>query len=247
MIADVLTVMWKEWRSITRGSSRRQVVISWLMLGMWGVLFPLQMGREWVSDPVPMGLLGFTLPVVIVGTVAPDLIAGERERHTLSTLLASPLPDRAVLFGKLGFALAVGWLSVPGVLAISLVVVNLAALDAAPLFYDPVALVCVLALALLTGLLTGAVGTFVSLRSATSQDAQQMTVLALMFPMLFIGMTLTAVAAANPNLRGAIGDVIESVGLQTIVLATMAILVIVDAMLIWFADRRFRRGRLFDV
>ena len=246
MIRDIDTVVWKEWRFTTRGSSRRQLLLSILLLGLWAVVFPLQMGRDWVTDPVPMGLLGFALPVVVVGTVVPDAIAGERERHTLSTLLASRLPDRAILYGKLGFAVAIGWLTVPMVLVIALVTVNLAALEAAPLVYDPVAAGCVLTLALLTAVLTGAIGVFFSLRAATVQDAQQMTVLALMFPMLVIGMGLTALGASNPDFRRMLGDGIESVGLATIVVGAMAVLAVLDGILIWAADRRFRRGRLLQ-
>jgi len=246
MIRDLLTMVWKEWRSVTRGSSRRQLLFSIVLLALWAVLFPLQMGRDWVTDPVPMGLLGFALPVVVVGTIVPDAIAGERERHTLSTLLASRLPDRAILYGKLGFGIAVGWLTVPMVLAIALVTVNLAALEAAPLVYDAAMAGCVLILALLTALLTGAIGIFFSLRAGTTQDAQQQTVLALMFPMLVIGMGLTALGASNPEFRRVLGDWIESVGLATIVLGAMAVLVLADGVLLRAADRRFRRGRLLQ-
>jgi len=246
MIRDLLTMVWKEWRSVTRGSSRRQLLFSIVLLALWAVLFPLQMGRDWVTDPVPMGLLGFALPVVVVGTIVPDAIAGERERHTLSTLLASRLPDRAILYGKLGFGIAVGWLTVPMVLAIALVTVNLAALEAAPLVYDAAMAGCVLILALLTALLTGVIGIFFSLRAGTTQDAQQQTVLALMFPMLVIGMGLTALGASNPEFRRVLGDWIESVGLATIVLGAMAVLVLADGVLLRAADRRFRRGRLLQ-
>lgn len=246
MIDDLLTVIWKEWRSVSRGSSRRQLLVSTVLLAMWAILFPLQMGREWVTDPVPMGLLGFALPIVIVGSVVPDAIAGERERQTLATLLAGRLPDRAILFGKLGFAVAIGWLSVPLVLAIAVVVVNLADAAAGPLMYDPIAVGAILVLALLTALLTGAIGVFVSLRAATTQDAQQLTVMSLMFPFLAVGMTVTALGAANPDVRRALGDLIASTGLDVIVLGAIVALAVVDAVLLWAADRRFRRGRLLD-
>jgi ABC-2 type transport system permease protein len=186
------------------------------------------------------------LPVVIVGTVVPDAVAGERERRTLSTLLASRLPDRAILYGKLGFAVAIGWLSVPLILAIALVTVNLSRPAAEPLVYDAPMAGGVLFLALLTAILTGAIGVFFSLRSATTQDAQQLTVLALMFPMLAIGMGLTAVGAASPEFRRTLGDWIDSVGLDTILFGAMAILALLDGVLVAAADRRFRRGRLLN-
>jgi ABC-type Na+ efflux pump permease subunit len=50
-----------------------------------------------------------------------DSIAGERERQTLETLLASRLPDRAILLGKVAAITLLGWLllalgALPGIL-----------------------------------------------------------------------------------------------------------------------------------
>jgi hypothetical protein len=126
------------------------------------------------------------------------------------------------------------------------VTVNLSTPAVTPLVYDAPMAGGVLFLALLTAILTGAIGVFFSLRSATTQDAQQLTVLALMFPMLVIGMGLTAVGAANPEFRRTLGEWIASVGLDTIVLGAMAILVLLDGALVAAADRRFRRGRLLN-
>ena len=38
-----------------------------------------------------------------------DAIAGERERHTLETLLASRMPDRAILLGKVIAIVLYAW------------------------------------------------------------------------------------------------------------------------------------------
>jgi ABC-2 type transport system permease protein len=102
------------------------VLLTGGMLTIWAVWFPIQMGgREFVSDPVVMMILALTMPMVVTGILVPDAIAGERERNTLDTLLASRLPDRSILYGKLGFGVAVGWLGTPFMMTVSVVVANL--------------------------------------------------------------------------------------------------------------------------
>lgn len=41
------------------------------------------------------------MPALSVLSIIGDSFAGERERHTLETLLASRLPDRAIVLGKI--------------------------------------------------------------------------------------------------------------------------------------------------
>jgi ABC-2 type transport system permease protein len=201
------------------------------------------MGADWVSDPVPMGILAVMMPMVITGIIVPDSIAGERERHTLETLLASRLPDRAILFGKLGFAVAVGWATAPLELLVAVVVVNLAALDSAPLFYEPAVLGVMLLLAFLVALLTGAIGVFVSLRANSAQEAQQLTLMGLMLPATVIGMGFTLLLV-NRDLARSVIDALGTVEARWVALAFVLVLAVVDVLLVAAADRRFRRGRL---
>jgi ABC-2 type transport system permease protein len=243
--ADILTVVWKEWRALIHGRARRQVILTAGMMGVWAVIMPIQMGRDWITDPIPMGLIGFVLPTIVVGVIVPDSIAGERERRTLSTLLASRLPDRAILVGKLGFAVVAGWLTTPFALAVALVAANVAAGDGQFVFYDPAVLAVVLALGLLGGLFTGAIGLFVSLRTPTAQEAQQLTVMAVMVPFMVLGLGATLLLAN----RGMARDLFDWLGSQDARLAALALLALValvDAFLVMAADRRFRRGRLAE-
>ncbi|HSM38714.1 MAG TPA: ABC transporter permease [Candidatus Limnocylindrales bacterium] len=246
MIADLRTMFWKEWRSLVRGKARRQALLTGGILATWSVWFPIQMGgRDWVSDPIPMGILGILMPMILVGVAIPDAIAGERERRTLSTLLASRMSDRAILYGKLGFAVGVGWLASPLVLGVSLIVANLTTLDAAPLFFELDVLLGVLVLGFLCAVLTGAVGIFVGLRSETVQEAQQLTLLGVMAPGMLIGFGATALLANREFARGLI-DFLGSPGAKLLALGAVGVLVVLDAFLVAAADRRFRRGRLLD-
>jgi ABC-2 type transport system permease protein len=244
VIRDLRTVFWKEWRALVGGRARRQVLLTGGMLSIWAVWFPIQMGgRDFVADPVLMLILTITLPMVVSGIVVPDAIAGERERHTLNTLLASRLPDRAILYGKLGFGVAVGCLATPLMMAVGLVVANIVAVDAAPLFYDPAVLVLALTLSILVATLTGGIGIFVSLRASTAQEAQQLTLVGLMLPFMLAGFGAMALLSDRQLAR----DLIHFLGgseAWLLAAAMVAALLSVDVVVVAAADRRFRRGRL---
>lgn len=243
MIGDLATMLWKEWRSLVGGRARRELVLSGGALMIWAIVFPAQMGPSWATDPIPMGILGVVMPMIVAGIVVPDAIAGERERHTLATLLASRLPDRVILYGKLGFGIALGWLTAPFVLGIAIVIANIVAADAAPFFYDPVALIATLVLGLLVAVLTGAIAIFVSLRASTAQEAQQVTLIGLMVPFMVAGFGATAVFSSGELASGLI-DFLGSPEAWLLLGAILAALLVIDVLLVLAADRRFRRGRL---
>lgn len=244
MIADLRTMFWKEWRSLVGGRARRQLLLTGGMLSIWAVWFPIQMGgQDFVNDPVLMGILAITMPMVVAGITVPDAIAGERERHTLSTLLASRLPDRAILYGKLGFGVGLAWIATPLMMAVGLIVANVVALDAAPLVYDPPVLLGTLALGLLVAVLTGAIGIFVSLRASTAQEAQQITLLGLMVPFMLVGFGAMGLAS-NRALMGDFIDFLGSPQAWLLVAGILAVLLVIDIVLVIAADRRFRRARL---
>ncbi|MGZ3674289.1 MAG: ABC transporter permease, partial [Ktedonobacterales bacterium] len=115
MIVDTWTVMWKEWREYFAGASAgggsgrgRGVIGVLIIVAIVSILVPLQLGRAFVTSGAPIIVDGLYLPFTILLNVVADTFAGERERHTLETLLASRLSDRAVLFGKVGAAVAYG-------------------------------------------------------------------------------------------------------------------------------------------
>lgn len=243
MISDLLTVAWKEWRSLG-GQARRQLAITGGIIGVfWAIVFPIQVGRDWVTDPVPLVIISVVLPLVVVGVVVPDAIAGERERHTLSTLLASRLPDRAILYGKLGFGVFLGWLSTPILMAVSLVVVNLTAGGGGLLMFDLGLLAWLLVFALLIGILAGGIGTFVSLRARTAQEAQQLTLIGLMLPLTVVGFGLTFLLG-DRELASSLFAGLANVDFGLVGLAVMLLIAVVDIAIVAAADRRFRRGRL---
>ena len=101
MIDDILTVMWKERKGLLRyqGSRRTTILNLVVLVPTLSIIMPLVAGREW-GDSFQVLIAALVLPVLLVGLHIPDSFAGERERHTLETLLSSRLPDQAILFGK---------------------------------------------------------------------------------------------------------------------------------------------------
>ena len=121
---DVLTVATKEWKELvwSGGGMRGGRMSLVILLAVFGVFMPYQFGAEWLHSP---GMLMYWawVPLMIVSGVVADAFAGERERHTLETLLATRLPDRAILFGKTLAAVGYGWGLVLVMLALGVVTV----------------------------------------------------------------------------------------------------------------------------
>ena len=59
-----------------------------VLVALFGIVLPLRAGEQWVGQPVGVGI-SLMIPLVLVASWAADTFAGERERHTLETLLAT--------------------------------------------------------------------------------------------------------------------------------------------------------------
>ncbi|MFO7948778.1 MAG: ABC transporter permease subunit [Candidatus Fermentibacteraceae bacterium] len=133
-------------------------------VGLLGIVIPLQVNIPEVSIMI-FGLL----PLYIAGPAGVDAFAGERDRSTLETLLASPISPGRLLAGKLsfcaGFALLASWIAMG---AFSLV----SALSGRPL-PGPAPYLAALALGVLTAVLSGLAGMSVSLNARSARSSQQ--------------------------------------------------------------------------
>jgi len=246
MIADIWTVMGKEWREYVAGGgggSGRGVIAALLLIGIASILWPLQMGRAIFTSPTPIIVDGLLLPYIILQTVIADSFAGERERHTLETLLASRLSDRAILFGKVGAAVAYGSAAgLIGALA-QAVVANLSPknADVGLAFYPVGSMVVIIALALLMSLLTASVGCLVSLRAATTRQAQ----LSLTFGFLALVFAPFIIFQVLPRqTQNAILDALNAADPTRVLLIFAGALLAVAVALLGIAMARFQRARL---
>jgi ABC-2 type transport system permease protein len=240
---DLRLVLWKEWRSLLHGQSRRQLLLLTASLAFWAIWLPVQTGSGWMTDGILSILISVLLPALVVAITVPATIAGERERRTLPTLLATRLPDEAILFGKLIVPVVLGIAAMLAVLVLGLIAANIASWDGSVRFYDPVVIVPDVIIGSEVAIAAAAGGVAISLRARRVQDAQQTLSMMLMLPamaaglLLFVVMQLTGgVPAAAQRLEGTSGWVIA--------LFVIALLALADVLLLGSARRRFRRSRL---
>lgn len=173
MIQDVYTVLWKELRELLRlgGGKRGAVFRILLSVGLLGVIWPWLLGAQFVSSTLPIVFSAMTA-AMYVSAIVPDTFPGERERHTLETLLASRLPDGAILAGKILSVMFYGLGASLMLLLAGWVTVNLK--ESGPLLlYNVRVIVAALLFTLLAAGFMAGLGTVIALRAATVKQAQQ--------------------------------------------------------------------------
>jgi ABC-2 type transport system permease protein len=242
MMADLWTVMWKEWREILfqRGIMRTGAVGLLILLLVFGIFLPLQMGRAWVQSPSVL-FYWLWVPLFLVSGVVADSFAGERERHTLEALLATRLSDRAILFGKLGAALGYGWGATLASLLLGLISVNLVYGHGELLFYPAVVGWGILSLSLLGAGLVACAGVLISLRAATVRQAQQTLSIAIML-LLFV--PVFGMQALPSAWKRRLVETLTAADVTSVVLTAVVVLVMLNAGLLIAAMARFKRARL---
>ncbi len=177
-LADVQTVVWKEWAEFVR---QRSTVVSMLFfLAVFGVFLPLQHGRGWMASSAPL-INAVIFPIMLVMGVVADAFAGEKERHTLETLLASRLSDRAILFGKYVAVVVYSWgLTTASLLVAALVLNRPRGGGFDPTFYQARTFMAAMTFSLLGSATAASVGVLVSLRASTVRQAAQILSVGLM-------------------------------------------------------------------
>lgn len=241
MIADIWTVAWKELREMLMfGDSRGRSKLSWLViLLIFGVVIPLQNGRDWVTSPIS-AMVWAWMPYMWVYSVVADSFAGERERHTLEALLATRLSDRAILFGKLLAALAYGFTLTWAVLLVSLVTVNVAVRGGGLLLFSPLLAVSALVFSILISGLSASIGVLVSLRAGSVRQAQQW----MSFGMLILFLPLMLIQFIPRTWLEAFGNTLENADpLQTGFWVAL-VLLLIQSVLLAVAMRMFQRSKL---
>jgi len=240
MIEDIQTVMWKERKSIFRyQGSRTRFLLVLLTPVLLAVVLPWQWGADWVRE-VPSVILSILIPVVIVGITVPDSFAGERERHTLGTLLASRLPDRAILIGKLTVSIVFAWVVTVVVLLASLITVNIAHGEGELILYTPVVAFADLCLSFLVAVLFAATGVLISMRAKTVQQAAQVLMSIFLVPAMLLQLVGFVFVT---QFRDLIDRIVSQDG-RPLLAVVLAVLVVLTAAMLIAAVATFRRSRL---
>lgn len=242
MIRDTWIVARKEWLEIFDQLLRfkRGGWSILLIIGFLGVISPLQMGESWLTSP----LMFFYWPLLttsMTSTLIADAIAGERERHTLETLLSTRLSDTAIILGKILAAIMYGAAFASTNLVIGWAVVNLKHGHGVLLTIPWFRLVALFALIGAGSFFIAGMGVFVSLRAATVRQAQQtfgvILLLLMMTPVLFVQFVA-------PTLQERLIASASVLGIEVLSLRVAAVLAAAAVLLNLAAIRRFKRGRL---
>ena len=173
---DTWTMIWKETKDTVLSGGRAAWIRPLVFIFLLGFLVPWQLGHDWLtlsSTPVPT-LISCYIPFFFITSYIGDAVAGERERHTLETLLASRISDQAILWGKVIVTVGYAFGMTLAGLLLGLVVANLPQGQGSWTFYHPLDLfVETLGLSLLVSLTAAIGGALISLRAATARQAQQ--------------------------------------------------------------------------
>ncbi|MDH3734369.1 MAG: ABC transporter permease subunit [Gemmatimonadota bacterium] len=237
---DVWVVLSKEWTEL-RSSDSGWVTLTTLgaFLAIVGVFVPWQLGTAWVTAPWPV-LIWAWIPLFIVTTVTSDSVAGERERRTLETLLATRLSDAAILWGKWLACVVWVWVAMALCLPMGLLTLNLM-VDGGPYLPSVGQAFGILAVSFAGAGLGAAAGVLVSLRAESVRHAQQVLAIgALIFAFLPIGMLKLLP-------KGWTTQIFQSLAYGSptrIAWLAAASLLLVSLPILLVAQLRFQRGRI---
>ncbi len=245
MIGDISAVIWKEWREYLSGSSTggrgRSPLIIIAVIVIFSLITPFEIGQAWFTTPAPLLLAGLYFPMILVISVIADSFAGERERHTLETLLASRLSDTAILLGKIVAALLYGW--------VVAMIATLAGGAAANFsrnadgfhWYSTDSALAIICYSLLFSGFVAAAGALVSMRSPSSRQAQQVLGIG-MVVLIFGGVFGFQALSASTRLQ--IVQTLSQYSLSTLAVGLGILLLLVDSILAYIGYISFQRTRL---
>lgn len=231
---DLWTMIWKEWKDFLLSGGRSDLLRPLLILGILGIVLPLSFRLRWIDlDSAPVLIILYA-PFMFVTSFIGDAIAGEHERHTLETLLASRISDRAILLGKVLVAVGFTWGMTLFSLLLGAIVVNWSQEQGQWVFYAPINLFVVLVMSLLTILLAASGGVLISLKSATVRQASQTMVLG----EILLGFAVYVVVRFLP------ASMTASLTTSQMVSIILLSLVVLDAILLAASLVSFQRSRL---
>lgn len=184
--------------------------------------------------------LAASTAAISTASVVADSVAGERERHTLDTLLATRLPDTAIALGKLAGAVGHGLVISSWVLLAGLVSTRVAfGPPREPVHYARLAQA--VGFGLLAAMAVAGVGFLASLNAPTVKQAQQTVMVSLML-LLILPFALQRLlddaqqARIDRWLAGGAGGHVP--------LLAAGILALLAAVSVAATLRRFRRARV---
>jgi ABC-2 type transport system permease protein len=120
----VATKEWREWFAVRAREVRGLLGVA-ALLGVCGLSVLAITSIDGLNRSLAI-LVTIWLPLLLATSYVADSFAGERERHTLETLLATRLSGKAIYWGKVAAAAIYGWLLMVACWLVSLALAALA-------------------------------------------------------------------------------------------------------------------------
>ena len=247
MLTDIRTVFRKEFKELIVATSDRAGIIRLLIwVVFFGGLFPAQSGRAWLYTLLPV-LFWSWMSLFYVSSLAVSAFAGEREQRfegvalalARETLLATRLPDGAILLGKVLASVAYGWGLVMITYVTAVIAINLVIGQGRFLFYSPAVALGGPLMSLLAALLITGVAVLVSMRAGTQRQAQM--ALYVVSLVLFLPLLLSQ---SIPALQAWANDLVLNANTGSFVLVGSLVLLLAAAIALGLARVRFKRSEL---
>jgi|GEM_PF-66061 len=178
ILKDAGTVFWKERREVFAPGRRRSFLVQTsLLVLLFGALVPYLQGPYWISGSYPLVLHFLLVPLVAALPYVADAFAGEKERRTIETLLATRISEGGVFLGKFLGVWFVAYVQTLAVIVVGWAMLNVynyveLRLPLPFLYPGPATFLLLVGSACSTALSTG-LGALISLRSETVKGAQQ--------------------------------------------------------------------------
>ena len=240
LFRDIGTVIRKELREMTSTDS---VTTKRVNLIAVAVMLLIAAGLAAIAPPglihSPAALGASFIAFMILLSTVSDSFAGERERHTLETILASAIPDVALLLGKILAGVLYGWSATLVVMTVLLLGANVTHF---PILYPPSVILSALVLTPLALIFFCTAGVLASLRAPTVREAQ-VRLAALLFGLLLPPLAVRPLLPLHWRDR-AVATMQSESGRLTSALVQIAFFVAADLALLALAAARFRRGKL---
>lgn len=240
-MSGIGAIVWKEWREVflPNGRPGRQLIgLLLIQLGLpfiFGALFG-QGPEIWA---ITVGVFLGMIPIYTVLSYVIDSFAGERERHTLETLLATRLTDTSILLGKLTALLSFAFLF--GAFGL-IVLVIVGPLYVGTGFYLSLALLTFLGSfigAMHYAVIASLIGILVSMRVKTVRGGQQVFAFTTIMPAIMLTSGVPALVSTGWLSPDRLGPY-----LLITVVAAGALMYGLIVLLFIVALRTFRRERL---
>ena len=250
MFAEIIAIMWKEWRQLLQraGGNLSVFVLRILFsLAIFTLIIPVTVKDGAIVD-YSWNQIWITIPLIIVLGLISFSFAGERETHTLPTLLASPLSDRALVLGKMSLPVVYGSIC-PLIVSLCLLVrINIFNSHSDLILYSSESFISGILTSLLVAIFIATLGVYTSMKAPTIRQAQTSLLLTTFIVILLPAILLVITGILIPNnIRQNLLAISQNLNSPTVTAISLLFFAIFDLMLIVLLLKWFDRDRLLTV